>query len=158
LALALACASTYAPEPVSITEDGLAHASEVLRRAAERREDLRLEEGGLVVDLLFYEWQTRLEFDDDAELLNLRGVQLGPREVQERVLVGPRTVYVPLDRLHAVRVREWAFGTGLEFLLEGEPEPAILATEDLEEAQRLASALDLLRRARAEELASPPEP
>jgi hypothetical protein len=144
LALALACASTYAPEPVSITEDGLAHASEVLRRAAERREDLRLEEGGLVVDLLFYEWQTRLEFDDDAELLNLRGVQLGPR--------------VPLDRLHAVRVREWAFGTGLEFLLEGEPEPAILATEDLEEAQRLASALDLLRRARAEELASPPEP
>jgi hypothetical protein len=88
-------------------------------------------------------------------------IMLDPRDpwvVEEDVLVGPREHYVPLADLEAVWVREWAVGEGVELELAGEPERVVLRTGDRAEAERLAAALEALRRAVAGEGAAPPWP
>lgn len=154
LAGALACGSLYAPEPLPLTGDSLREATEVLREAAARRGDIRLVEGGLVLDAYFYEWREWLEWEEleagvPGDLSREPIAVQQPYLRRERMLEGPRSVYVPLEGLGAAQVRTWAFGCGVEIELAGQPEPAFLETADTAEAERLAGALDVLRRAHA---------
>jgi hypothetical protein len=71
-----------------------------------------------------------------------------PYVVSEEVLHGPREVYVRLDALRSVGVRSWAIGGhGVELELEGDQRLVLRAERD--EAERLAAALDSLRRSLA---------
>jgi len=152
LAGALACGSLYAPQPVPLTDDSVRQATAVLREAAARRGDVRLVEGGVALDAYFYEWREWLEWEEleagvPGELSREPIATQQPYLRRERMLVGPRSIYVPLEQLGPVRVRTWAFGSGVEIELPGQPEPAFLETADVGEAERLAAALDVLRRA-----------
>jgi hypothetical protein len=132
---------------VTPTQVNLERASEALREAAERRDDVRLEEGGLVLLAHTYEWREVDVYRDlDRGILNERGL---PDEgiVNDRVMVGPRTYRVTPENLKEVRIQPYLTGVSLELVLAGEPEPIFLTMDDTAEAERLGEALELLRRA-----------
>jgi hypothetical protein len=66
-----------------------------------------------------------------------------------------------LRKLAGVAVRRWAIGAGIELSIDGAAEPLYVETKDAQTAQRLADALDLLRRAQhsgTPDGKGPPEP
>ena len=147
LTSAFACAGAYAPPAVTPSQENLERASRVLREAAGRRDDVRLEEGGLVLLAHTYEWREVDVYRDlDRGILNERGL---PYQgiVRDRVPVGPRPFRITPENLKQVRIQPYLTGVSLELVLEGEPEPIFLPMEDAAEAERLGEALDLLRRA-----------
>jgi len=149
VALLLACAGSYAPTAVTPTQENLEWASRVLSEAAERRDDVRLDERGLVLVAHTYEWREVDVYRDlDRGVLNERGL---PEQgiVNDRVPVGPRPYRITPENLKAVRIQPYLTGVSLELVLEGEPEPIFLAMDDAAEAERMGQALDLLRRAGA---------
>jgi len=155
LALAPACQTRFEPERASVTRTSVAEALEVVRAEAAGRDDLALVEGGLVLDAWFYVWRERTVWEDPGDPFlgtdALPGDEVGGRTERVRVLEGPRRVYVPLADLQAVVVRAWTLGAGVELEWAGESEPALLKTGGRDGAERLGSALDLLRRAYAGE-------
>ena len=149
VALLLACAGSYAPTAVTPTQENLEWASRVLSEAAERRNDVRLDEGGLVLLAHTYEWREVDVYRDlDRGILNERGL---PDEgiLSDRVPVGPRRFHITPENLKEVRIQPYLTGFSLELVLEGAPEPIFLAMDDAAEAERMGEALDLLRRAGA---------
>ena len=149
VALLLACAGSYAPTAVTPTQENLEWASRVLSEAAERRNDVRLDEGGLVLLAHTYEWREVDVYRDlDRGILNERGL---PDEgiLSDRVPVGPRRFHITPENLKEVRIQPYLTGFSLELVLEGAPEPIFLARDDAAEAERMGEALDLLRRAGA---------
>jgi len=160
LALAPACQTRFEPERAPVTPTSVAEALEVVRAEAAGRDDLTLVEGGLVVDAWFYVWTERTVWDDPGDphlgTDELFGDAIGGRTERVRVLEGPRRIYVTLADLRAVVVRAWTFGAGVELEWAGRSEPAFLKTDTRERAERLGSALDLLRRAHAGEAGPQP--
>lgn len=157
LALLAGCAGPPPAPPAPLTEEAVRAAAEEVTRSAAARDDLDLVEGGLRGALYTWRWEERWE--DDPRSFDPWSRQ-GPdfplrRRVQERVLVGPEVTEVPWRRLHSVRARHWLLGSGVELGVEGAAEPLLLRTGDAAEADALAAALDLLRRARG---AAPPPP
>jgi hypothetical protein len=134
---------------VTPNQENLERASRVLREVAERRADVRLDEGGLVLLAYTYEWrQVDVYRDLDRGILNERGLP-DHGYVDDRVTVGPRPFRITPENLKAVRIQPYLTGASLELVLEGEPEPIFLSMDDVAEAERMGEALDLLRRAGA---------
>jgi hypothetical protein len=152
LAAALGCGGLHAPVLGPTDAAALADARATLEAAAARRGDIRLVEGGLVLQGLTYAPQHSLHWEL-PEPTRPEGI-LDPRDhwvVREEVLVGPREVYVELARVRAVWVHAWAVGHGVELELDGEPDRVVLPTADRAEAELLAAALEHLRRASVSE-------
>jgi hypothetical protein len=146
----VACESLTPPQALPVTDENLARAAADVRRAAAEDPGLVLGEDGFAADAWRWEWQERTEYSSAA---NLSRMEVGiapepPRRVRERVLVGPSRLYIPMAQVSAVAVRRWAMGSGVELTLDGVDEPVFVGTADQEGAERLAAALDLLRRAR----------
>ncbi len=156
-ALASACAQPYAPPAVVPTQENLDRASRTLQEAAARRDDVRLEEGGLVLLAHTYEWREVEVYGAvdriDAQHQNYRLPE--PSFARDRVVVGPRPFRVSPANLKQVRIQPYLSGVTLELVLEGEPEPIFLSMDDAAEAETLGEALDLLRRAGAEPAPAP---
>jgi hypothetical protein len=134
---------------VTPNQENLERASRVLSEVAERRDDVRLDEGGLVLLAHTYEWREVDVYRDlDRGVLNERGL---PDEgfISDRVTVGPRPFRITPENLKSVRIQPYLRGAALELVLAGEPEPIFLTMDDVAEAQRMGEALDLLRRAGA---------
>jgi len=149
VAATLACGGLRAPGPVAEDAAGLELARATLAEAGERRGDLRLVEGGLVLHALVYEARESLLWEPSP--VPGTGPLLDPRDpyvVSDEVLAGPREVYVPLAALRAVWVRSWAREHGVELELDMQPRRVVLRAER-EEAERLAAAIESLRRAAA---------
>lgn len=153
LLLAPACQTRFDPEPTPVTPASAEEALEVVRAEAAERDDLALVEGGLVLDAWFYVWRERTVWEDSGDPFpgtdDLFDDEIGGRTERVRGLEGPRRIYVPLAGLRAVAVRAWTLGAGVELELAGEPEPAFLRADGRERAERLGSALEVLRRAHA---------
>jgi hypothetical protein len=129
------------------SQENLERASRVLRQAAERRDDVRLDEGGLVLLAHSYEWREVDVYRDlDRGVRIERGLQ-DQGIVSDRVVVGPRPYRITPENLKRVQIQPYLMGISLELMLEGEPEPIFLPMDDAAEAERLGEALDLLRRA-----------
>jgi hypothetical protein len=142
----LACGSLTPPADLPVTETSLDEAAAVVRETAARDPNFQLVEGGISVEAYQWSWRDRVVVEP---MVVGSIVALGaPRIVRERVLVGPARHYVALRELAGVAVRRWAIGAGIELLLEGATEPIFVETNNAQTAQRLAAALDLLRRAR----------
>lgn len=157
LAALVGCGGLHPPAVDPFAGGDAASARASVERATAGRTDVRLVEGGLIVHAMVYErrasprWKTADPVRTD--------IMLDPRDpwvVEEDVLVGPRELYVPLASLEAVWVREWAVGEGVELELAGEPARVVLRAGDRAEAERLAAALEALRRAAAGEGAAAP--
>lgn len=149
LAATLACGGLQPPAQVAEDAAGLEQARATLAEAATRRGDLRLVEGGLVLNALVYETRESLLWQPTP--VPGTGPLLDPRDhyvVSDQVLVGPREVYVPLAVLRAVWVRSWTFEYGVELELDAEPWRVVLRAER-QEAEQLAAAIESLRRSAA---------
>lgn len=155
---ALAGCEGLHPPAVDPTAGGdVAQARANLERAASGRPEVRLVEGGLILHAMVYERRPALMWEQSDPTHS--DIMLDPRDywvVEDHVLVGPREIYVPLAQLEAVWVRVWAIGQGVELELSGEPRRVVVRTQDREEAERIASSLEGLRRAAAGEGAPPP--
>jgi hypothetical protein len=150
------CGGLHPPVVDPSVGGGVARARASVERAVAGRSDVRLVEGGLILHAMVYERRASRRWK--AADPSRTDIMLDPRDpwvVEEDVLVGPRELYVPLARLEAVWVREWAVGEGVELELAGEPERVVLRVGDRAEAERLAAALEALRRAVAGEGAAP---
>ena len=144
-ALLAACAEPYAPEPLEATPENLALASAVLREAAARRPDVRLGEGAVVLDVWSWEWRERDLYEHaERDVWHRQELPEGA-VVNERVRSPLRPVRLTPENLLGVRVQRYPLGASLEIRLSDEPAPVFLDTADAEEAERLGSALELLR-------------
>lgn len=147
----MACATVYAPPDVPLTEEGLAEAIGTLLEAGDR---VAILEDGLQVEVYVYEWRRLppppgFEFDEiffpDS---------LFEEDHETRMLVGPpRSVYLPFRSIRAVEARSWPMWSGVEIAVaeadRGELDgPLVIKARDVEEAERLADAIDRVRRAR----------
>jgi len=148
-----ACAQAPEAPPPRLTEEAVRAAAGEIARRAEARDDLDLVEGGLRADVHTWRWEKRWVSEPVGPWRTGDVAFPPPHVVDERVLVGPERTEVPWRRLRAVRARHWLLGSAVELTVDGAPEPLLLRTADAEEADALAAALDLLRRARS---ADPP--
>jgi hypothetical protein len=137
------------PSETPVTEASVDEAAVVVQEAAARDPNFQLVEGGL--SLKAYQWVSRDQVVVEPTIVGSVIALGAPRVVRERVLVGPARHYVAFRELAGVAVRRWAIGVGIELSLYGGEEPIFMETNDAETAQRLADALDLLRRARHRE-------
>ncbi len=142
----LACGSLVPPTDLPVTETSLDDAAAVIRETVARDPNFQLVEGGISVEA--YQWSWREHVVDEPVIVGSVVVLGTPHIVRERVLVGPTRHYVAWRELLGVAVRRWAIGAGIELTLDGAAEPIFVETSDAQTAQRLADALDLLRRAR----------
>ena len=149
-----ACSGLRPPNPIPVSGDAVLGASAHLRRVADERDDLELVEGGLLAEFYTYEWQERHAWDPLYETAD-PNAPANPRVLRERILVGPQQTYLAFGQVTGVRVIRWLVGAGVELDVTGRSEPLVLSVRDADEAQALADALDLLRRAR--DPAGPPE-
>ena len=151
LVVQMACTTVYAPPDEPLTEEGLADAIQTLQETGDR---VAILEDGLQVEVYVYEWRRLppppgLEFDE-----LLLSDSMFPEEHQTRMLVGPaRSVYLPFASIRAVEARSWPMWSGVELVVAeaGEEEldgPLVIKAHDVEEAERLADAIDRVRRAR----------
>ena len=147
----LACGSLTPPSDTPVTEASLDEAAAVVRETAARDPSFQLVEGGLSLEAYEWAWQDRVVVEP---VIVGSVIVPGTQIVRERVLVGPARHYVAFRDLAGIAVRRWTIGAGIELSLYGADEPIFLKTNDAQTAQRLADALDLLRRARHGE---PPE-
>ena len=152
----LACGSLVPPADIPVTEKSLDEAATVVREMAARDPNFQLVEGGISVEAYQWTWRERVVDEPDAwggpMVVGSVVVPGAPRLVRERVLAGPTRQYVGLRDLVGVAVRRFTIGAGVELTLEGAAEPIVVETSDAQTAQRLADALDLLRRARHDEV------
>jgi len=146
-----ACTTVYAPPDEPLTEAGLEEALQTLQEAGDR---VAILEDGLQIEAYVYEWRSlppppEIEFDD-----LLLSDSTFYEDHKTRMLVGPaRSVYLPLASIRAVEARSWPMWAGVEIAVaeEGRGEldgPLVIKARDVEEAERLADAIDRLRRAR----------
>jgi len=156
----LACGSVRPPADIPVTEASLDEAAAVVRETAARDPNFQLVEGGISVEA--YEWSWRDRVVVEPVVVGAVVSPGPPRVVRERVLEGPARHTFPFRDLAGVAVRRWAIGTSIELSIEGAAEPIIVEMNDEQTAQRLADALDVLRRARqresTEEKVPPPAP
>jgi hypothetical protein len=156
-----ACTTVYAPLDEPVTEEGLAEAIETLQAAGER---VAILEDGLQVEVYVYEWRRLppppdLEWD---ELLLPDPIFLEDQET--RMLTGPpRSIYLPYASIRAVTARSWPMWSGVELVVAGEGDeeldgPLVIKAHDVEEAERLADAIDRVRRARQPTAEGPSAP
>jgi hypothetical protein len=145
----LACSSVTPPADIPVTEASLDEAAAVVRETAARNPNFQLVEGGISVEA--YQWIWRDHTVVDPVIVGSIVVPGAPRVVHERELVGPAPYYVPFREVAGVAVRRWAIGVGIELSVDGTAEPLFIQMKDAETAQRLADALDVLRRARHNE-------
>ncbi|HBZ69411.1 MAG TPA: hypothetical protein DEP35_06635 [Deltaproteobacteria bacterium] len=146
LAAQLACGGLIPPTDIPVTEASLDEAAAVVRDTAARDPNFQLVEGGISVNAYEWSWRDRLVVEP---MIVGSIVTLGtPQIARERVLVGPARYYVTFRELAGVAVRRWAIGSGIELSLDGATEPIFVEMKDAQTAQRLADALDVLRRAR----------
>jgi hypothetical protein len=147
----LACTTVYAPPDEPLTEEGLEEAIQTLQEMGDR---VAILEDGLQAEVYVYEWRPlppppALEFDE----LLLHDPAF-PEDRQVRMLVGPaRSVYLPFASIRAVEARSWPMWSGVELEVAeaGEEEldgPVVIKAHDVEEAERLADAIDRVRRTR----------
>jgi hypothetical protein len=147
----MACTTVYAPPDEPLTEEGLGEAIQTLQEAGDR---VAILEDGLQIDVYVYEWRSlppppELEFDEF--LLSGSMVYEDP---PVRMLVGPaRSVYLPFASIRAVEARSWPLWAGVEIAVaesggEALDSPLVIRSRDVQEAERLADAIDRLRRAR----------
>jgi hypothetical protein len=147
--ISIGCAGAYEPPAVPLSDGLLAEARDVLQEADARRDDVQLTEGGVYLDLTFYEWsQVDLDANRPPDILNPRQ-QMDGAVLDQRERSAPRRVLVTPRNLTGVRVQPLAFGAFVELDLDGEKGPGMLDAKTREEADRLAAAFDLLRRAGA---------
>jgi|GEM_PF-3606526 len=148
----LTCASLTPPADIPVTETSLGQAAAVVREVATQDPNFQLVEGGISVEAYQWSWRDRIVVEPDtgaAPMVAGPIVILGaPRVVRERVLVGPARHSFAFQELAGVAVRRWTIGVGIELSLDGTAEPIFVEMNDVQTAQRLADALDLLRRAR----------
>jgi len=147
----MACTAVYAPPNEPLTEEGLVEAIQTLQEADER---VVILEDGLQVEVYVYEWR-RLPAPSGLQFHELLlSDSMFPEDQQTRMLVGPaRSVYLPFASIRAVEARSWPMWSGVELVVEeaGEEEldgPLVIKAHDVEEAERLADAIDRVRRAR----------
>ena len=144
VAAQLACGGLMPPSETPVTEASVDEAAVVVQEAAARDPNFQLVEAGLSLEAYQWVWRERIVVEP-----TIVGpvIALGAtRVVRERVIVGPARHYVAFRDLAGVAIRRWAIGVGIELSLYDE-EPIFMETNDAQTAQRLADALDLLRRA-----------
>jgi len=165
LVVQMACTTVYAPPDEPLTEEGLEEAIQTLQEMGDR---VSILEDGLQAEVYVYEWRPvppppGLEFED-----LLLSDSAFPEDQQVRMLVGPvRSVYLPFASIRAVEARSWPMWSGVELEvaeadgveLDG---PVVIKAHDVEEAERLADAIDRVRRtrqpaARAPSATDPPD-
>jgi hypothetical protein len=151
LVVPMACTTVYAPPDEPLTEEGLEEAIQTLQEMGDR---VAILEDGLQAEVYLYEWRTLppppgIEFDD-----LLLSDSTFPEDREVLMLVGPaRSVYLPFTSIRAVEARSWPMWSGVELEVSeaGEEEldgPVVIKAHDVEEAERLADAIDRVRRAR----------
>jgi hypothetical protein len=145
----LACGGLTPPADIPVTETSLDEAAAVVRETAAQNPNFQLVEGGISVEA--YQWAWRDHTVVEPMIVGSIVWVGTPRIVRERELVGPAPYYVPFRRLAGVAVRRWAIGAGIELSVEDATEPLFVEMKDAQTAQRLADALELLRRARHNE-------
>jgi hypothetical protein len=155
-----ACTTVYAPPDEPLTEEGLEEAIQTLQEVGDR---VAILEDGLQAEVYLYEWRSLppppgIEFDD-----LLLSDSTFPEDQQVLMLVGPaRSVYLPFSSIRAVEARSWPMWSGVELEVSeaGEEEldgPVVIKAHDVEEAERLADAIDRVRRARQPAAEDPSE-
>lgn len=151
LAAQMACTSVYAPPNEPLTEEGLTEAIQTLRETDERVVVL---EDGLQVEVYVYEWR-RLPPPPELGLHErLLSDSMFPEGQETLMLTGPpRIVYLPYASIRTVEARSWPMWSGIEIAVaeggEGDLDgPLVIRAQDVEEAERLADAIDRVRRAR----------
>jgi hypothetical protein len=151
LAAQVACTVVYAPPSEPVTEEALLEAIETLQEAGER---VAILEDGLQLEVYVYEWRS---FPPPPELglhNRLLSDSMFPEGEQIQMLTGPpRSVYLPYASIRAVEARSWPMWSGVEIAVaegdEGYPDgPLVIRAQDVDEAERLADAIDRVRRAR----------
>lgn len=148
----LACSGLAPPADIPVTETSLDEAAAVVRETAARDPNFQLVEGGISVEAYQWSWRERVVDEPEAwggpMVLGSVVVFGVPRVVRERILVGPTRQYISFRELAGVAVHRFTIGAAVELTLDGAAEPIFVETSDRQTAQRLADALDLLRRAR----------
>jgi hypothetical protein len=154
----VACTTVYAPLDEPLTEEGLADAIQTLEETGER---VTILEDGLQVEVYVYEWR-RLPSPPELEFHELLlSDSMFPDGRQTRMLTGPpRSVYLPYASIRSVEARSWPMWSGVEIAVAGTGEedlddPVVIKAHDVEEAQRLADAIDRVRRTRQPAAAAP---
>jgi len=156
----MACTTVYAPPDEPLTGEGLEDAIQTLQQAGDR---VAILEDGLQVEVYVYEWRSvprprDLEFDEF-----FLSDSMFPEDHQTRMLVGPaRSVYLPFASIRAVEARSWPMWSGVELMVAEAVEeelvgPLVIKADDVEEAERLADAIDRVRRARQPAAQAPSE-
>jgi hypothetical protein len=148
-ALGLGCLGVERVPPREIDEATVRAAAERIERFDAARSDVELVEGGLRA-AVYTEVRERVFDPIPLELPILLEHGVIPPEPQvreERRPVGPIDLTIAWSRIRDVRVHRWLAETGVELDVEGEPEPLVLVVPDAE-AEALAEAIDVLRRAR----------
>jgi hypothetical protein len=154
----MACTTVYAPLDEPPTEESLEEAIQTLRETGER---VAILEDGLQVEVYVYEWRRvppppGLEFHE-----LLLSDSMFPDDRQTRMLTGPpRSVYLPYASIRSVEARSWPMWSGVEIAVAetGEEDldgPLVIKAHDVEEAERLADAIDRVRRTRQPAAAEP---
>jgi len=156
------CTTVYAPPDEPLTEAGLEEAVQTLRETGERIEIL---EDGLRVEVYVYRWRRHLP----PPAFGLRDPLLFDSALSEghevRMLSGPpRSVYLPYTSILAVEARSWPLWAGVELAVDEAMDdatidgPVVIRARDVAEAERLADAIDRVRRARQPPAASSSAP
>jgi hypothetical protein len=147
----MACTAVYAPPNEPLTEEGLVEAIQTLQEADER---VVILEDGLQVEVYVYEWRHLPPPPELGLHDRLLSDSMFPEGEQIRMLIGPpRSVYLPYASIRTVEARSWPMWSGVEIVVaeggEGDPDgPLVIKARDVEEARRLADAIDRVRRAR----------
>ena len=161
LAVQMACTAVYAPPNEPLTEEGLVEAIQTLQEADER---VAILEDGLQVEVYVYEWRRLPPPPPELGIHDrLLSDSMFPEGEQTRMLTGPpQSVYLPYASIRAVEARSWPMWSGVELMVAeaGEEElvgPLVIKADDVEEAERLADAIDRVRRARQPAAQAPSE-
>ena len=155
-----ACTAVYAPPNEPLTEEGLLEAIQTLQEADER---VAILEDGLQVEVYVYEWRSLPPPPELGLHDRLLSDSMLPEGEQMRMLTGPpHSVYLPYASIRTVEARSWPMWSGVELMVAeaGEEEfvgPLVIKADDVEEAERLADAIDRVRRTRQPAAQAPSE-